>query len=61
MKYRPNTFQLREFHCPECNTKMTAPKIAKYAKKVGANKWMYCYKCKCDRNFIMDSGTFLRV
>ena len=61
MKCRPNTFQLREFHCPECNTKMTAPKFAKFAKGMGSCKWMYCYKCKEDRNFIMDSGVFLRV
>lgn len=40
----------REFRCPECGEKVTAPKGRK--TPIGHIKTMYCWKCREERNFV---------
>lgn len=45
---------LREFICPECGSKMYAPKKRK--DKVGHTKDLWCWKCKEIRKFVMSDN-----
>ena len=46
-------FVNRYFRCPVCGVVITAPKQMSYQSRKGHIKTLYCYKCKCDRQFEM--------
>lgn len=45
------SLQLRVFRCPECGTRLVAPKRI-YRTSIGHIKTMWCYVCKAMRDFI---------
>ena len=57
---RPNTVNYRNFACSCCNTKMIVPEIKRKYSPKGHIKTMYCYKCKANSDFIMESSMLLR-
>jgi len=42
----------RIFQCPDCGTKMTAPKKSSRRTSVGHIKNIWCFKCQAEKQFI---------
>ena len=43
---------LSDMYCPECGLHMTVPRKKGGQRERNHRKWMYCIKCKEEKNFM---------